>query len=111
MPSTPSFCGFEHCHPYILLHFGKCFYFLVLYTIWESIVLACFFQALENNSMTTDSLCYACVRGWEQQEINPPLGRGALCDQHPIQNDRTQAWSMRMEACHTANYVTLVDIH
>ena len=27
--STPSFCGFWHCHPYIPVHFWKMFYLLV----------------------------------------------------------------------------------
>jgi len=27
--STPSFCGFWHCHPYIPIHFWKMFFLLV----------------------------------------------------------------------------------
>ena len=30
--STPSFCGFWHCHPYIPVHFWKMIYLLVPYT-------------------------------------------------------------------------------
>ena len=40
--STPSCCGFWHCHPYIPVHFWKMFYLLVcilLHTDWYSIML------------------------------------------------------------------------
>ena len=31
--STPSFCGFWHCHPYIPIHFWKMFYLLCIASV------------------------------------------------------------------------------
>ena len=68
--STPSCCGFWHCHPYIPVHFWKMFYLLVCVIFCCTIVHhigGCCSSALpsgtKKQTRATDSLCYVSWAG------------------------------------------------
>ena len=69
--STPSFCGFWHCHPYIPEHYWKMFYLLVCVIFCCTIVHhigGCCSLLLPSgtNKQTCDHRqLLLCVMGWE----------------------------------------------
>ena len=69
--STPSSCGFWHCHPYIPVHFWKMFYLLVCVIFCCTIVHhvgGCCSSALPSGTKkkTRDHRqLMLCVMGWE----------------------------------------------
>ena len=79
--STPSCCGFWHCHPYIPVHFWKMFYLLVCVIFCCTIVHhigGCCSSALPSGTkkqlMTTDSFCYVSWAGSKVEDHH--LGKG-----------------------------------
>ena len=81
--STPSCCGFWHCHPYIPVHFWKMFYLLVCVIFCCTIVHhigGCCSSALPSGTkkQTHDHRqLMLCVMGWEYIKLRiTTWGRG-----------------------------------